>query len=251
MESKYAYFPVSSPTDLGRCCVGGIFSSTGTESLDPDSMGDAPDATIPPTKDSNEDTGRSLNAAGPSEVGHIEVQRPKITSGSKLWKPVIPLGLHVSPSCAFCSSGLYTMLGEEYCDEPSEPGTKLCKTCFSKRNAIAQCGDHLISRSKTLRKVDFEKMADRLMKDRKREDDPWCDVCPSMAQFECRKVAEWGRGQCGCGLKLCKACAEDLATHNNSWKAFMVDMFARPWRRPPFGIRADAEILVPGAQLGR
>ncbi|KAF2154324.1 hypothetical protein K461DRAFT_277451 [Myriangium duriaei CBS 260.36] len=131
-------------------------------------------------------------------------------------------------------------------------GTQVCTSCTRTREAILECNDHVLYRLKPSRAVKFGDMARRLQQDQVQTLDPWCSVCPGLAEYECRTMKDWAAPRPGCGLQVCQACASDLTERfHHSLDDFMLETPWVPTSKRRLGLRADAELFRPGGLLWR
>ncbi|GAM84623.1 hypothetical protein ANO11243_026190 [Dothideomycetidae sp. 11243] len=171
-------------------------------------------------------------------------ERVKRFNGSFISRLRSPLSLTcdaAASKCSLCHSGQYAMFGSAIQDSstPLMEGTQLCQPCTEQRQSIVRCEVHSLQKIIHPMGVNFQSMAERLSKNRIHKDDPWCSVCPAMADHTC-----------GCGLYLCQLCASELTTRcQNSWTIFILDLYSAPTGKWQLGPRADLELLRPGGPM--
>lgn len=154
--------------------------------------------------------------------------------------------------CSFCNSIQYSLMGQRRSGKFKEQGqsTRLCEDCTTNRILIMTCLNHVLENTLIGNKPTMEQMLQRLMEDRCLKSDPWCTLCPNMANYSCiaNKVSTLHTK--GCGMRLCDQCATGLTER---FAGSLQDFIKKTERGVSdsrrLGLRADIELLSVDGEL--
>jgi len=208
-----------------------------------------------------------------SRPEHVPAQRIILT---KLCRPIIFNHEITLPTeqCHFCSVASYAVLGlgnrkttiidhpetgtTEIQDDSSgthPEKTRICTVCTHELMKKLVCRPHAMQPLDEAPNFDFNGLFTRLVEGKTLPTDHWCSVCPSPAEYTCRRdiTHESTRDQTnGCGLLLCANChAQAQTSHAGDTSQFLHSLPVGATASRPFGLRADAELLKPWGDLRR
>ena len=159
--------------------------------------------------------------------------------------------------CNWCLDLCYGIIGLQthtVDDRGKSPGyspSYMCSECTLMRLKILACESHELLPLDGIDPETFDQgQVLDVMMDGKAAEAPWewCDICPQAALWGCGKkgTEEEGEGEEeGCGLRLCEECAMLLLEHGGE----MEDVVYGRMGEDAFGVRADAELLLPTGGL--
>lgn len=166
-----------------------------------------------------------------------------------------------SGTCHFCTTPHFAMLGlEEKQVEVIEwrdgrgweeirgghrgdgvQSTRICSTCTMARMTMLNCTDHRLRRFHGNSGADLESALAKLFEGDQAVEETWCSVCPNLAGWEC--CTERDGASSGCGLMLCRQCADDVKKHGGYLDTMLQMLVDEQTPTRPFGLRADYELL--------
>lgn len=158
--------------------------------------------------------------------------------------------------CSFCQiTRPIAFLGENGINrapnEQSERETNLCTSCTQTRSFILRCQGHKLQAVPEPSISRYNEMVQGLLVEGvAKVSDPWCTACFGPAAFTCIEPQNILIPEHGCGLNLCRSCAQDYEeTYASSWMSFVFDLPEVATSKRPFGTRADLELLRPEGAL--
>ena len=196
-----------------------------------------------------------------------------------------PITFNYQPqtSCHWCVSPAYGLLGlgetkVEVLDHADGNGfveiggghvsrgaesSKMCQGCTLERLMIAACRVHELEsledagiKDAGAMDTDFGAVMEYMMPDAPPAPFEWCSICPSPAYYACCKKPDLDLGldlggTKGCGLLLCENCTASLLSEHSGCLDALIDNLKSDGSGGAFGLRADAEFLLPSGELLR
>ncbi|KAK4540647.1 hypothetical protein LTR36_008978 [Oleoguttula mirabilis] len=179
--------------------------------------------------------------------------------------------------CSFCEYDSFAILGLEakevevidWADgrgltevdgghmEGGVASTKMCTTCTMRRVPTIMCPRHVMRPMPgiSLENIDIDGALMALFSGEAGKGERWCDVCPSLATYECEAEGSTdaaGEPCAGCGLSLCEPCMLSLTgVYDGDWQTMLAELKDELSAEKPLGLRADFELLKQDGLLMR